>query len=63
VSTIVKGMKRAMAAEYSRELSAKVFKGQRKLVELGDSSRAPAIRGPASSECPSGAGLFGAGRR
>ncbi len=35
VSTIVKGVKRAMAAEYSRELSAKVFKGQCKLVELG----------------------------
>ena len=27
VSTIVKGVKRAMAGEYSRELSAKVFKG------------------------------------
>ena len=35
VSTIVKGVKRAMAGEYSRELSAKVFKGQCKLVELG----------------------------
>lgn len=34
-STIVKGMKRAMAGEYSRELSAKVFKGQCKLIELG----------------------------
>src|SRR5271170_6191415 len=28
VSTIVKGVKLAMAGEYSRELSAKVFKGQ-----------------------------------
>ena len=28
VSTIVKGVKRAMAGEYSRELSAKVFVGQ-----------------------------------
>jgi DNA invertase Pin-like site-specific DNA recombinase len=28
VSTIVKGVKRAMAGEYSRELSAKVFAGQ-----------------------------------
>src|SRR5258708_5915303 len=35
VSAIVKGVKRAMAGEYSRELSAKVFKGQCKLVELG----------------------------
>jgi DNA invertase Pin-like site-specific DNA recombinase len=35
VSTIVKGVKRAMAGEYSRELSNKVFKGQCKLIELG----------------------------
>lgn len=35
VSTIVKGVKRAMAGEYSRELSAKVFIGQCRLVELG----------------------------
>src|SRR3546814_4145897 len=28
VATIVKGVKRAMASEYSRELSAKVFAGQ-----------------------------------
>ena len=35
VSTIVKGVKRAMAGEYSRELSAKVFRGACKLVELG----------------------------
>jgi len=35
VSTIVKGVKRAMAGEYSRELSAKVFKGQCKLIEMG----------------------------
>ena len=35
VSTIVKGVKRAMAAEYSRELSSKVFAGQCRLVELG----------------------------
>jgi DNA invertase Pin-like site-specific DNA recombinase len=34
-STIVKGMKRAMAGEYSRELSTKVFKGQCRLIELG----------------------------
>jgi DNA invertase Pin-like site-specific DNA recombinase len=35
VSTIVKGVKRAMAGEYSRELSAKVFSGQCRLIELG----------------------------
>jgi len=35
VSTIVKGVKRAMAGEYSRELSEKVFKGQCRLIQLG----------------------------
>ncbi len=35
IATIVKSVKRSMAGEYSRELSAKVFKGQCKLVELG----------------------------
>ncbi len=35
VSTIVKGVKRAMAGEYSRELSTKVFIGQCRLIELG----------------------------
>lgn len=35
VSTIVKGVKRAMAGEYSRELSLKVFAGQCRLIELG----------------------------
>src|SRR5206468_8531162 len=35
VATIVKSVKRAMAGEYSRELSAKVFKGQCRLIELG----------------------------
>jgi len=35
VSTIVKGIKRAMAGEYSRELSSKVFAGQCRLIELG----------------------------
>jgi len=34
-STVMKSMKRAMAGEYSRELSAKVFLGQCHLVELG----------------------------
>jgi DNA invertase Pin-like site-specific DNA recombinase len=35
VSTIVKGVKRAMAGEYSRELSTKVFIGQCRLIEMG----------------------------
>ncbi len=35
ISTIVKSVKRAMAGEYSRELSTKVFAGQCRLVELG----------------------------
>jgi len=34
-STIVKSVKRAMAGEYSRELSIKVFAGQCRLIELG----------------------------
>ncbi|MBI2254737.1 MAG: recombinase family protein [Proteobacteria bacterium] len=34
-ATIIKNMKRAMAGEYSRELSAKVFAGQCRLVSLG----------------------------
>lgn len=35
VSTIVKGVKRAMAGEYSRELSTKVFAGQCRMIESG----------------------------
>jgi DNA invertase Pin-like site-specific DNA recombinase len=35
ISTIVKGVKRAMAGEYSRELSVKVFKGQLNVAGLG----------------------------
>lgn len=35
VSTIVKGVKRAMAGEYSRELSQRVFTGQCRLIERG----------------------------
>jgi DNA invertase Pin-like site-specific DNA recombinase len=35
VATIVKGVKRAMAGEYSRELSAKVFAGQCRLIVHG----------------------------
>lgn len=42
VSTIVKGVKRAMAGEYSRELSAKVFAGQCRLIECGFRQGGPA---------------------
>ena len=35
VSTMVKGMKRVMAGEHSRELSVKVFAGQCRLIEKG----------------------------
>ena len=42
VSTIVKGVKRAMAGEYSRELSAKVFAGQCRLIEKGYRQGGPA---------------------
>ena len=34
-ATMIKGMKRVMAGEYSRELSVKVFMGQCRLIELG----------------------------
>src|SRR6267154_2333396 len=42
VSTIIKGVKRAMAGKYSRELSAKVFTGQCRLIELGFRQGGPA---------------------
>ena len=42
ISTIIKGVKRAMAGEYSRELSAKVFKGQCRLIQLGYRQGGPA---------------------
>jgi DNA invertase Pin-like site-specific DNA recombinase len=41
-SNIVKTVKRAMAGEYSRELSTKVFKGQCRLIELGFRQGGPA---------------------
>lgn len=42
VSTIVKGVKRAMAGEYSRELSNKVFAGQCRHIERGVRQGGPA---------------------
>ena len=35
VSAIIKGIKRAMAGEYSRELSVKVFAGHTRLIQMG----------------------------
>lgn len=42
ISTIVKGVKRAMAGEFSRELSTKVFAGQGRLIEKGYRQGGPA---------------------
>jgi DNA invertase Pin-like site-specific DNA recombinase len=41
-STIVKTVKRAMAGEYSRELSSKVFAGLARLIEMGFRQGGPA---------------------
>ncbi len=41
-STIIKSVKRAMAGEYSRELSVKVFKGQCRLIKQGFRQGGPA---------------------
>ncbi len=41
-ATIIKSVKRAMAGEYSRELSAKVFKGQCNLIQKGYRQGGPA---------------------
>jgi DNA invertase Pin-like site-specific DNA recombinase len=48
-ATIIKSMKRAMAGEYSRELSAKVFAGQCRLIRLGYRQGGPAGYGCAGS--------------
>jgi DNA invertase Pin-like site-specific DNA recombinase len=45
VSTIIKNIKRAMAAEYSRELSTKVFIGQCRIVKMGFWRGGPASYG------------------
>jgi hypothetical protein len=41
-SSVLKALKRSMAAEYSRELSVKVFAGQCRLIELGFRQGGPA---------------------
>ena len=45
VSTIVKGVTRAMAGEYSRELSAKVFAGQCRLIERASGKEVQRVMG------------------
>jgi DNA invertase Pin-like site-specific DNA recombinase len=45
VSAMIKGIKRAMAGEYSRELSIKVFAGQCRLITLGYRQGGPADYG------------------
>ena len=42
LGALLKGLKRSMAAEYSRELSAKVFAGQTRLVRAGCAMGGPA---------------------
>jgi DNA invertase Pin-like site-specific DNA recombinase len=41
-SSVLKTLKRSMAAEYSRELSVKVFSGQCRLIEMGFRQGGPA---------------------
>jgi len=48
-NTIMKALKRTMAAEYSRELSVKVFAGQRKIVAQG--FRGGGVAGYGYDEC------------
>lgn len=64
VATIVKGVKRAMAGEYSRELSAKVFAGQCRLIELGFRQGGPAgygLRRVLVDEAGNAKGVLGRG--
>ncbi|QDJ10221.1 site-specific DNA recombinase [Roseomonas mucosa] len=42
IAAIIKGVKSAMAGEYSRELSVKVFAGQERLIEKGYRQGGPA---------------------
>ena len=45
ISSIAKNFKRAMASEYSRELSAKVCQGKSRLIRLGYYQGGPAVMG------------------
>jgi len=66
VSTIVKGVKRAMAGEYSRELSTKVFAGQGRLIEKGYRQGGPAgfgLRRTLIDESGATKGILGRGEQ
>jgi len=65
-SSVVKTLKRSMAAEYSRELSVKVFSGQCRLIEMGFRQGGPAgfgLRRQLIDRDHSPKGLLGRGER
>ena len=66
LAAVLKGLKRAMAAEYSRELSAKVFRAQCRLTEAGFKQGGLAgygLRRVVISATGQSKGLLGAGER
>jgi len=66
LAAVLKGLKRAMAAEYSRELSAKVFRAQCRLTEAGFKQGGLAgygLRRIAISASGQAKGVLGAGER
>ena len=65
-SSVLKTLKRSMAAEYSRELSVKVFSGQCRLIELGFRQGGPAgygLRRQLIDQNRNPKGLLGRGER
>lgn len=65
-SSVLKTLKRSMAAEYSRELSVKVFAGQCRLIELGFRQGGPAgygLRRQLIDRDRNPKGLLGSGER
>jgi DNA invertase Pin-like site-specific DNA recombinase len=65
-SSVLKTLKRSMAAEYSRELSVKVFAGQCRLIELGFRQGGPAgygLRRQLIDRDRTAKGLLGRGER
>ena len=65
-SSVLKTLKRSMAAEYSRELSVKVFAGQCRLIELGFRQGGPAgygLRRQLIDRDRNAKGLLGRGER
>lgn len=66
IAALVKGLKRAMAAEYSRELSAKVFRAQVRLSEAGykqGGTAGYALRRMVLSACGEPKGIIHPGER